>query len=255
MYGVQVKGKVMGRNLDKLSVLAIHNERPLDQIFNGVINTRTRAIITQEFTFPKKGKEKSYIVTPTDKEWKTEKYIVIAKHIKEVHGEEHLRLLDDLLELGISVGIIATTKVEDMPKEEDFDMTQKYPRDLYEIAYQNYEYELKVGLGSVRRKLFHLETVIAFRTNQIRFISSLKHYGCSYLGELLSLKRYIHTKFMNPNVILDNEERLFHESDALGKKYWDHYSLRHQWVRRTRDRFKRILERNALWEKTNRLDG
>lgn len=245
----------MGRYTEKLSVLAIHDEQPLDQIFNGVLNTRTRAIITQEFTFPKKGKEKSYYVSPTDKEWTSEIYIVIARHIKEVHGEEHLRLLDDLLELGVSVGIIATTKIEDMPKEEDFDMTQKYPRDLYEIAYQKYEHELKAGLGDIRRRLFHLDTVIAFRTNQIRFISSLKHYGCSFLGELLSLKRYIHTQFLNPKVIIANEERLFHESDALAKKYYSHYSLRHQWVKRTRDRFKRILERNALWEKTNRLDG
>lgn len=247
MYGVQVKGKGMGRQPDKLSVLAIKDENPLDQIFNGVLNTNTKAIITQEFTFPKKLGNRAYIVTPCDKEWKSEKYITIAKHVKQEHGEEHLRLLDDLLDLGITVGIIATTKVEDMPKEEDYDMTQKHPRDLYEIAYQKYEHELKAGLGAVRTRLFHYETVLAFRTNQIRFLASIKHYGCSFLGAWLSLKRYSYVEFMNPEVIEANELRLYNECMELAEKYHSHYSLRYQWVRRSKDRFKKIVERNNKW--------
>lgn len=242
----------MDKSFGYFKVLAVKDANPLDSIYNAIKGLKAEVLITHELTFPKdKFVTPGVMVSPFDREIKSRTYKIIVDHIRSTMSKEHLEFLHKLLDLNIIVGIIATTPPSKAPRESDYDTNDKYQRDLFEVAYRKYETELTDGFSSIRHSTYRCRTVLALRVMHLRYIPSVKHYGSSPIVKILTRKRYRYTDYINPDVILLNEEKLYKESLDWCTKYLEHYKLRQQWIHRSRYRFLNLLkklEANEDWK-------
>lgn len=233
-------------------VLAVKDANPLDSIYNAIKDLKVEVLITHELTFPKdKFITSGVMVSPFDRKIKSRTYKIIVDHIRSTMSKEHLEFLNKLLDLNIIVGIMSTTSPSEVPKESDYYTDDRYQRNLFEIAYRKYETELMEGFGSIRKSTYRCRTILALRVMHLRFIPSVKHYGASPIVNILTRKRYRYTDYINPDVILLNEEKLYKESLTWCALYKNHYILRRQWVDRSRYRFLNLLkklEENEDWK-------
>lgn len=233
-------------------VLAVKDTNPLDSIIDAIKDLEAEVLITHELTFPKdKFITSGVMVSPFDRKIKSRTYKIIVDHIRSTMSKEHLEFLNKLLDLNIIVGIMSTTPPSEVPNESDYYTDDRYQRNLFEIAYRKYETELMEGFGSIRKSTYRCRTILALRVMHLRFIPSVKHYGASPIVNILTRKRYRYTDYINPDVILLNEEKLYKESLAWYTLYKDHYILRRQWIDRSRYRFLNLLkklEENEDWK-------
>ncbi len=233
-------------------VLAVKDANPLDSIYNAIKDLEAEVLITHELTFPRdKFITPGVMVSPFDRKIKSRTYKIIVDHIRSTMPKEHLEFLHKLLDLNIIVGIISTTPPSEVPRETEYDTNDRYQRDLFEIAYRKYETELIEGFSSVRKSTYRCRTILALRVMHLRYIPSVKHYGSSPIVKILTRKRYRYTDYINPDVILLNEEKLYKESLIWCAIYKNHYILRKQWIDRSRYRFLNILkklEENKDWK-------
>lgn len=233
-------------------VLAVKDTNPLDSIINVIKDLEAEVLITHELTFPKdKFVTPGVMISPFDRKIKSRTYKIIVDHIKSTMSKEHLEFLNKLLDLNIIVGIMSTTPPSEVPKETDYYTDDRYQRNLFEIAYRKYETKLMEGFGSIRKSTYRCRTILALRLMHLRFIPSVKHYGASPIVNILTRKRYRYTDYINPDVILLNEEKLYKESLLWCTIYKDHYILRRQWIDRSRYRFLNLLkklEENEDWK-------
>lgn len=225
-------------------VLAVKDVNPLDSIIDAIKDLEAEVLITHELTFPKdKFITSGVMVSPFDRKVKSRTYIDIVNHIKSTMSKEHLEFLNKLLDLNIIVGIMSATPPSEVPKESDYYTDDRYQRNLFEIAYRKYETELMEGFGSIRKSTYRCRTILALRLMHLRFIPSVKHYGASPIVNILTRKRYRYTNYINPDVILLNEEKLYKESLVWCTLYKNHYILRRQWIDRSRYRFLNLLKK------------
>lgn len=225
-------------------VLAVKDTNPLDSIIDAIKDLNAEVLITHELTFPKdKFITSGVMVSPFDRKIKSRTYKTIVDHIKSTMSKEHLEFLNKLLDLNIIVGIMSATPPSEVPKETDYYTDDRYQRNLFEIAYRKYETELMEGFGSIRKSTYRCRTILALRLMHLRFIPSVKHYGASPIVNILTRKRYRYTDYINPDVILLNEEKLYKESLAWCTLYKSHYILRRQWIDRSRYRFLNLLKK------------
>lgn len=225
-------------------VLAVKDTNPLDSIIDAIKDLEAEVLITHELTFPKdKFITSGVMVSPFDRKIKSRTYKTIVDHIKSTMSKEHLEFLNKLLDLNIIVGIMSATPPSEVPKESDYYTDDRYQRNLFEIAYRKYETELMEGFGSIRKSTYRCRTILALRLMHLRFIPSIKHYGASPIVNILTRKRYRYTDYINPDVILLNEEKLYKESLAWCTLYKNHYILRRQWINRSRYRFLNLLKK------------
>lgn len=233
-------------------VLAVKDTNPLDSIINAIKDLEAEVLITHELTFPRdKFITPGVMVSPFDRKIKSRTYKTIVDHIKSTMSKEHLEFLNKLLDLNIIVGIMSATPPSEVPKESDYYTDDRYQRNLFEIAYRKYETKLMEGFGSIRKSTYRCRTILALRVMHLRFIPSVKHYGASPIVNILTRKRYRYTDYINPDVILLNEEKLYKESLAWCTLYKNHYILRRQWIDRSRYRFLNLLkklEENEDWK-------
>lgn len=233
-------------------VLAVKDTNPLDSIIDAIKDLDTEVLITHELTFPKdKFITSGVMVSPFDRKIKSRTYMIIVDRIKSTMSKEHLEFLNKLLDLNIIVGIMSTTPPSEVPKESDYYTDDRYQRNLFEIAYRKYETKLMEGFDSIRKSTYRCRTILALRVMHLRFIPSVKHYGASPIVNILTRKRYRYTDYINPDVILLNEEKLYKESLAWCTLYKNHYILRRQWIDRSRYRFLNLLkklEENEDWK-------
>lgn len=233
-------------------VLAVKDTNPLDSIIDAIKDLEAEVLITHELTFPKdKFITPGVMVSPFDRKIKSRTYKIIVDHIRSTMSKEHLEFLNKLLDLNIIVGITTATPPSEVPKESDYYTDDRYQRNLFEIAYRKYETKLMEGFGSIRKSTYRCRTILALRVMHLRFIPSVKHYGASPIVNILTRKRYRYTDYINPDVILLNEEKLYKESLLWCTIYKDHYILRRQWIDRSRYRFLNLLkklEENEDWK-------
>lgn len=233
-------------------VLAVKDTNPLNSIIDAIKDLEAEVLITHELTFPKdKFITSGVMVSPFDRKIKSRIYKIIVDHIKSTMSKEYLEFLNKLLDLNIIIGIMSTTPPSEVPKETDYYTDDKYQRNLFEIAYRKYETELMEGFGSIRKSTYRCRTILALRVMHLRYIPSVKHYGASPIVNILTRRRYRYTDYINPDVILLNEEKVYKESLAWCTLYKNHYILRRQWIDRSRYRFLNLLkklEENEDWK-------